>query len=69
MSETLNVERIGRTAVTAIELVYSPDDGGYYLSHADFRTRKSRTSVRIYASAEAAKADWHAGTVEWDAWS
>lgn len=69
MSETLNVTRIGRTPVTAIELVYSPDDGGYYLSQMDFQKKKSRTSVRIYPSDSAARSDWNGGTVKWEPWS
>lgn len=68
MSETLHVERIGRTPTTAIELVHSPDDGGYWLGNTDFMRSKRRTSIKIYPTAAAARADWNAGTVEWEAW-
>lgn len=68
MSETIHVEWIGRTPTTAIEVVYSPDDGGYYLGHTDFRNNKRRTSVKIYRTREKAVADWNAKTVEWEPW-
>jgi len=69
MGETLHVTRIGRTPTTAIELVHSPDDGGYYLSNQDFGRCKSRTSVKIYATRAAALADWNGGTVAWEDWN
>lgn len=69
MGQTLQVKRIGRTAVTAIELVYSPDDGGYYLSNSDFLNKKSRVSVKTYATEDEAIADWGRETVEWEEWS
>ncbi len=69
MSETIHVERIGRTPTTAIEVCHSPDDGGYYLGHTDFQNTKRRTSVEIYSTRAAAVADWNAGTVKWEPWS
>lgn len=68
MSTTLYATRLGRTPTTAIELVHSPDDGGYYLGNTDFVRSKRRTSVKIYRTEKDAKADWHAGTVEWEPW-
>jgi hypothetical protein len=68
MSETLSVERIGRTPVTATELVHSPDDNGYYLSQADFQNRRGRVSAQIYPTRDKALAAWNSQTVEWDPW-
>lgn len=68
MSETLKVERLGNGRPgSAIDLVHSPDDGGWYLSHLDFVTKKQRTSVAIYPTRELAVADWHRGA-EWEPW-
>jgi hypothetical protein len=69
MSKTLKIERVGRTAVTAIDLVHSPDDGGYYFSNHDFRNRKSRTSIKIYTTEKEALAEWNSGSLEWEDWS
>jgi hypothetical protein len=69
MGETIHVERVGRTPTTAVELVHSPDDGGYYLSNADFQKRRGRVSAKVYKTRAAAIKDWNAGTVEWEAWN
>lgn len=68
MSETIHVERVGRTPTTAIDLCHSPDDGGYYLSNTDFVNRLTRTSEDVYSTRDGALADWHAGTVKWEPW-
>jgi hypothetical protein len=68
MTETLHVTRIGRTPTTAIELVHSPEDGGYYLGNTDFAKSKRRTSVEIFPTDAAARAAWQSGKVEWEAW-
>ena len=68
MSTTLHVTRIGRTPTTAIELVHSPDDDGYYLSNTDFQRSRTRASVKVYLTEAAARADLNAGTVEWEEW-
>lgn len=69
MSETVHVERVGRTPTTAIEIVHSPDDGGFYLGNTDFQRKRRRTSVKIYRTRDAAFRDWNAGTVEWEEWN
>jgi hypothetical protein len=66
-SQTIHVERIGRTPTTAIEVVHSPDDGGYYLSQTDFQHSKHRVSVKIYHTKDAAIADWNSGA-DWEDW-
>jgi len=67
MSEIIHFTRIGRMPTTVIEVVYSPDEGGYYLSNTDFQNNKHRASVKVYPTDAAAKADWNADTVAWDA--
>lgn len=69
MGETIHVERIGRTPTTAVEVVHSPDDGGYYLSNADFQNRRSRTSVKVWRTRALAVAAWNVGEVEWEPWA
>lgn len=64
----LSITREDGTPTAAVDLVYSPDDYGYYLSQYDFQNVKNRTSVKIYPSIAAATADWKAGTVEWEEW-
>jgi hypothetical protein len=68
MSEIIHFTRIGRMPTTVIEVVYSPDEGGYYLSNTDFQNNKHRASVKVYPTDAAAKADWNADTVEWEPW-
>lgn len=69
MSQTLSVERDdNRTPTMAVELVYSPDDGGYYLSAVDFAKNKNRTSKAIYRTESAARQAWQAGKVRWESW-
>lgn len=70
MSTTLQVTRLsnGRPG-TAIDLVHSPDDDAYYLHHYDFINKRDRTSVKVYPTAEEARADWSRGTLEWEPWS
>jgi len=48
MSEIIHFTRIGRMPTTVIEVVYSPDEGGYYLSNTDFQNNKHRASVKVY---------------------
>lgn len=69
MGTTIHVERIGRTPTTAIELVHSPDDGGYYLSNADFQRSRGRVSKKVWPKSEDAIRAFNAGKVEWEDWS
>jgi hypothetical protein len=69
MGHTIEIKREGGSVgklLQATEVVYSPDDGGYYLGQTDFQTNKRRTSVEIYKSARAAREAFAAGTVEWE---
>jgi hypothetical protein len=68
MIEIIHFTRIGRMPTTVIEVVYSPENDGYYLSNTDFQNNKRRTSVKVYPTDAAAKADWNGGTVEWEPW-
>lgn len=67
-TKTINVTRIGRTPTTAVEVVHSPDDGGYYLGNTDFQRMRQRVSVGVWPSQAAAIAAFNAGTVEWEDW-
>lgn len=68
MSETLQVLRDGRNLIGATDLIYSPDDGGYYFSQADFLKSKGRVSAKVYPSETAAKKAFAANAVEWEDW-
>lgn len=67
-TRTIHVERIGRTPTTAIEVVHSPDDGGYYLGNTDFQRGRQRVSIGVWPTSQAAVADFNAGKVEWEDW-
>jgi hypothetical protein len=67
-TQTIHVERIGRTPTTAIEVVHSPDDGGYYLGNTDFQRGRQRVSIDIWPSKAAAVEAWHRGEVNWEGW-
>jgi hypothetical protein len=52
-----------------VEIVESPDDGGFWISVFDADTEKSRASKKIFATeAEAAKA-LRSNTIKWEPWS
>ena len=51
-----------------IDLVYSPDDGGFYFHEYHAIEHKSRTSKDIYSTkAEAMKA-YREGCITWEEW-
>ena len=67
---TLQIRRnnLGQ-AIRAVDMVYSPADGGWYFHEYDFVKRKNRTSIRIFPSAEAARRAFCNGTwFKWEAW-
>jgi hypothetical protein len=50
-------ENAMRVPAGTITVVYSPDDGGYYLEHFDIERERTRVSKKIYATrAEAIRA-------------
>lgn len=69
MGDTIHIERIGRTPTTAIEVIHSPDDGGYYLGNSDFQNKLRRTSVKVWPTKRMAVDAWNAGEVEWEPWN
>ena len=69
MSETLQIERDGRTPIRTVELVYSPDDGGYYLEDWDMKNERRRLSRGIIASRETIIAKWRGGALKWEKWN
>jgi len=52
----------------AIDIVDSPDDGGYYLSATDFAKRRKRVSQDIYPSFGDAMRAYSSSKVRWEAW-
>lgn len=50
-----------------IDIVYSPDDGGYYAEEWDFERDKRRMTKRIYSS-EAAVRKAIKSDRAWEAW-
>lgn len=67
MGDTIHIKRNDKGALLeAIEVVESPDDGGWYLGRADFKNCKSYTSVRIYRGYREAVGAWIHKTVEWE---
>jgi hypothetical protein len=67
-SKTLQVVRDGRCLMGATDIIYSPDDNGYYFHEADFAKGKSRTSAKVYPNEDGAMKLWRAGKVEWEDW-
>jgi len=53
-------------AVSATDLVHSPDDGGYYFSQHNFKTQSHRVSEGIYFTERAALQDFRSGKVTWE---
>ena len=62
---TLQIQRnnLGQ-AIKCIDMVYSPDDGGWYFQEFNFPKRLTRTSRRIFPSAEAARQAFCEGQAE-----
>jgi hypothetical protein len=48
------------------DLVYSPDDGGYYFERVDFTTERTYTSAGIFGSEPEAMAALKGGNVRWE---
>lgn len=51
------------------EIVYSPDDGGYWISQFNWKTEKSRASVKIYHNHAEAQRMLADNKVRWERWS
>lgn len=49
-----------------IDIVYSPDDGGYYLQKYKFSTKEDWVSKRIYATRSAAETALKEARVRWE---
>lgn len=67
MGITLQVNRYMGELVSAVELVDSPDDGGWYLVKTDFCKRVGMTSAKIYKSESAARDAFRQNKVKWEA--
>lgn len=60
------VEPLMRSEVRAVDLVYSPDDGGYYLHDYDLPKGKDRVSKKTWDSRDDAVREFKLCIVEWD---
>lgn len=58
----------GGKPVTAVYLVESPDDDGFYLEKYDFVKERSTVSVQTWDIDGDARVAWHAGDVAWEPW-
>lgn len=72
MDDTRTIQTI-RNIITgelrlAVELVHSPDDGGYYLGQTDFQKTRQRVSLNVWPSADAALRAFRNGKVQWETW-
>jgi len=51
-----------------VDLVYSPDDGGYYFHEYHAIEHKSRTSKKVYVTKSEAMKEYRANNIEWEDW-
>jgi hypothetical protein len=52
----------------AVRVVYSPDDGGYYLSEFNLHACATRVSRKVWRTESGAANAWRKGTVKWNRW-
>lgn len=64
-----NVYRVVRTQTRVVDLIFSPDDGGYYLHEYDIPGSRDRLSKKVWANRADAERSLRAGTVKWERWS
>lgn len=62
-------EQIARGATTGTDLIYSPDDGGYYFEQFALLPGKTRVSVDLFLSSDDAKDALRNKRVKWEPWS
>jgi hypothetical protein len=55
-------------AIKSIDMVHSPDDGGWYFHEFDFVKRRDRVGKGIFPSADAARRAFAQKTLKWEAW-
>ena len=65
----MDFEPLKRGATTGTDLVYSSDDGRYYLEQFATLPGKTRVSVRVFKTAEDAKRAFERGDVRWMPWT
>ena len=68
--ETMEIRRgaASKAPLGVVDLIYSPDDSGYYFSEADWIKNRGRVSS-IYRTEKAARAAWSARKIKWEKWS
>ena len=64
--DAINLEH---SSERCIDLVFSPDDAGYYLHEYDYRRSRDRVSKRIWTVRADAERSLKIGTVKWERWS
>jgi len=57
-----------RTHQSFVDLVYSQNDGGWYIEESNLNTAKRRVSKKLWRTGTAASAAYHAGKVQWKRW-
>ncbi len=67
-TKTIHVARNGRELVEAVEVVHSPDDGGYYLGNTDFQRGRQRVSIGVWPTQAGATTAFRGGKVKWEDW-
>lgn len=68
MGDTFAINNAGGVLLGCIDLVESPDDGGWYAQEYDFRDAATRTSNKIYSSRDALVRSLRSGRHRFDKW-
>jgi hypothetical protein len=66
--ECLERKRKDGNCIQVTDVVYSPDDGGFYLNQTDFETNKRRSSKHVWPYKLDAVGEFNCGCVEWEGW-
>ena len=67
-TKTIHVARNGHELMSAVEVVHSPDDGGYYLGNTDFQRGRQRVSIGVWPTQSGATMVFRGGKVQWEDW-
>lgn len=66
MSETIKIDRHDGEATAVVDVIFSPDDGGFYVQKTDFQSKRCWVSKRIYPSAAQARHAFNGGKIKWE---
>lgn len=69
-TDTYSIDNAGGVLNGCIDLVESPDDGGWYAQQYDFRRKDNatRTSLKIFRTREDLKRALDSGAHRWGRW-